>query len=106
MRGANNNSGPVLQLTSGLPIDEVHRRLRDANRATDLGHRMLAFYLHEMQERRLFQTSGHSSAVHYATTRLGMSRRRARELVAAGRMLEQLVPEQARPGRDFSRKAC
>jgi hypothetical protein len=51
---------------------------------------MLAFYLHDLQERRLFQTSGHSSAVHYATTRLGMSRRRARELLAAGRMLEQL----------------
>ncbi len=90
MHGASDNSDPVLQLTSGLPIDEVHRRLREASRATDLGHRMLAFYLHEMQERRLFQTSGHSSAIHYATTRLGMSRRRARELVAAGRMLEQL----------------
>lgn len=81
----------TLQLIAGLPPEEVQERLRDANRATDLGHRMLAFYLHEMQDRRLFQLSGHSSAVHYATTRLGMRRRRARQLVAAGAMLSELT---------------
>lgn len=81
---------PALQLVAGLSPEEVQHRLRDANRATDLGHRMLAFYLHEMQERRLHQLSGHSSAVHYATARLGMSRRRARQLVAAGRELTEL----------------
>ncbi len=80
----------VLHLVAGLSPEEVQRRLQEVNRATDLGHRMLAFYLWEMQERRLFQLSGHASAVHFATTRLGMSRRRARELVAAGGMLAKL----------------
>lgn len=77
-------------LKAGLPVEELHRRLESLNRATDLGHRALAFYLHDMQERRVFQATGHSSAVHYATARLGMSRRRARELLEAGRALAGL----------------
>ncbi|MHC4481044.1 MAG: hypothetical protein ACYS1C_08790, partial [Planctomycetota bacterium] len=78
------------KLTAGLPVEELERRLHRWNRATDLGHRALAFYLHDMQVRRVFQATGHSSAVHYATARLGMSRRRARELVEAGRALAEL----------------
>ncbi len=78
------------RLTAGLPVPELERRLHQWNRATDLGHRALAFYLHDKHVRRVFQDTGHSSAVHYAGSRLGMSRRRARELVEAGRVLAEL----------------
>ena len=45
---------PTLELEAGLSAKELQRRLLAAHRATDLGHRMLAFYLHDMDRRSLY----------------------------------------------------
>ena len=80
----------TLRMVPGLPAKEVRAQLRRAHRLHDAGKRALAFYLYEMQTRRLYQETGHQSAVHYAVARLGMKRRSARDLVVAGRLLSNL----------------
>ena len=80
----------AVDLVSGLAVAEVHARLRQGLRLHDTGQRILAFYLHDMQERRLYQTSGHSSTRQFAQDQLGLDRRRTAELVAVGRKLLEL----------------
>ena len=55
-----------------------------------MGHRLLAFYLNDMQARGIHQLCGFRSAVHYAVERLDMHRRKAQMLVAVGSVLLQL----------------
>ena len=74
----------TLRLVAGLSEKRVRTELSKASRQTDAGHRALAFYLHEMQSRGLHQSTGHASAAHVAQSRLGLSRRSARELVSVG----------------------
>ena len=78
-------------LTYGLPVDEVCRRLRRA--ADNLGnnHRTLAFYLADMEDRRLCEVLPHRDALHYAEAQLEMDQRRAREYIQTGRTLRDLV---------------
>jgi len=52
---------PTLRLEAGLAPDEVHVRLHRARRDGDVGHRTLAFYLHDMEERRLWTSSRNPS---------------------------------------------
>ncbi|MEW6745268.1 MAG: HNH endonuclease signature motif containing protein [Planctomycetota bacterium] len=80
----------VIELIPGLPIEELELRLQLANRTSEVGYRTTAFYLADMQERRLYQFTGHASAIHYAMNKLGVSRRQARDLLAAGRALAEL----------------
>jgi Holliday junction DNA helicase RuvB len=82
---------PELEMREGLPGDEVGRRLAHAARREDLGGRVLAFYLVEMDTRRLYQTTGHGSTAYYAEKRLGLDRRRTAELLRVGRKLRELV---------------
>jgi hypothetical protein len=77
-------------LVHGLPIPEIHARLRTGLRLADTGQRILAFYLNEMEVGRLYQATGHSSTAFYAEARLGLERRRTRELVAVGKKLLEL----------------
>ena len=79
-----------LNLEQGLPKDEVVRRLGIAARGGDVCHRALAFYLADMEQRRLHQAWGFSKAVDFATARLGLPRSSAYELLATGRRLEEL----------------
>ena len=72
-------------LVEGLGAAEVARRLETGSRLSDTGQRMLAFYLFEMERGRLYQVTGHSSTAFYAEARLGLERRRTRELVATVR---------------------
>jgi hypothetical protein len=60
-------------------------------RAGEACQRALAFYLAEMEARRLHQALGFPSTVHFAIHRLGISAGRARDLLRAGRRLEQLA---------------
>lgn len=78
------------ELVAGLPAEELEVRLLRAHRETEVGHRLLAFYLHEMQNRGLHQWLGFRSAVHYAVERLDMCRRKAQLLVAVGSALLKL----------------
>lgn len=81
---------PEVALVPGLTVAEVHARLAQGLRMQDVGQRILAFYLCDMETRRLHQASGHSSAVHFAEERLGLQRRRAQELIVVGRKLGSL----------------
>src|SRR5262245_7006376 len=74
-------------LVQGLPLSEIHTRLRTGLRLHETGQRILAFYLNEMDVGRLYQASGHSSTAFYAQSRLGLERRRTAELVAVGKKL-------------------
>ena len=80
-----------LDLSYSLSAPEVGERLRHA--ADELGQnkRVLAHYLYDMQERHLYQVSGHGSTVHFAETQLDMEPRRTREYIQVGRALSDLV---------------
>ena len=90
MEASTTTTNPTLELQAGLSVHELHRRLRAAHRATDLGHRTLAFYLHDMQRRGVHASFSCSSAAHYAESRLGLGDRLARELVHLGARLLEL----------------
>ena len=80
-----------LNLSLSLGALEVGERLRKA--ADELGQnkRVLAHYLFDMQERHLYQVSGHGSTTHFASTQLDMAPRRTREHIQVGRALSELV---------------
>jgi hypothetical protein len=80
---------PIL-MKEGLPSAEVRRLLGLAARRHDAGARQLAFYLVEMEARRLHQETGHDSTAFYAEARLGLDRRRTSELLRIGRLLLEL----------------
>ncbi|MBT8467508.1 MAG: HNH endonuclease [Deltaproteobacteria bacterium] len=73
-----------------LPVSELHAELKRANEISALGKRKLALYLFDMQRRGVHIRSGHSSAIHFATARLEMDKRRAQELVQIGTRLSEL----------------
>jgi len=77
----------AVDLHQGLAVSEVHSHLQQGLRLKDTGQRILAFYLTEMEDRRLHQASGHRSTIQFAGDRLGLDRRRARELIAVGHKL-------------------
>jgi Holliday junction DNA helicase RuvB len=77
-------------MCAGLGAEEVRRRLARAARHEETGRRVLAFYLVEMEARRLYQATGHGSTAHYAETRLGLDRRRTAELMRVGAKLLEL----------------
>jgi hypothetical protein len=55
-----------------------------------VANRTLAFYLHALAVRGLHQLLGHPTVARYAVARLELSASRAKELVAAGKALEDL----------------
>jgi hypothetical protein len=63
----------TIRLVTGLSEERVRIELTKASRLSDVGHRALAFYLHEMQACGLHQSTGHASAAHFAQARLGLS---------------------------------
>jgi Holliday junction DNA helicase RuvB len=79
-----------LDMIEGLSALEVQKRLVRCNRLDDISQRGLAFYLLEMEERRLHQQWGHSSTIGYAQAHLDLSPRRTRELLSVGRKLRAL----------------
>ena len=80
-----------VSLVHGLAAQELTQRLAIALRAGEACQRALAFYLRDMEVRRVHQELGYASAVQFAMNRLGMSKGRARELLRVGRRLEELV---------------
>jgi Holliday junction DNA helicase RuvB len=78
------------EMRPGLAAEEVCRRLARAARHEETGRRVLAFYLVEMDARRLYQATGHGNTAHYAEARLGLDRRRVAELVRVGAKLLEL----------------
>ncbi len=85
------HEAPVtVELCPGLPVAELHARLLYCLHLREVGHRGLAFYLAEMDERGLHQVTGHRTAAHYAEGRLEMSRRLAQQLIFVGKALCEL----------------
>jgi Holliday junction DNA helicase RuvB len=83
-------SAEVTEMRAGLAPEEVRRRLSGAARREETGQRVLAYYLVEMDARRLYQLTGHGSTLDYAERRLGLDRRRTAELLRVGRKLLEL----------------
>ena len=75
----------------GLAADRVDDHLARYRRLHDIGHRGMAFYLLEVQERGLHQVFGYESTVEYAQHRHDLDERRTRELLHAGARLRELV---------------
>jgi hypothetical protein len=88
--GASHTNGAASRLRSGLPARELEDRLVSAARRTDVGLRELAFYLADMDARGVHQLLGYASALQFAAERLEIGRRKAYELIAAGKALEDL----------------
>ena len=72
-----------------LKAAEVDRRIRQAAEAVKMDETVLAFYLKEMKERKLYNEFGCSSTVHYAETVCGLSDRKTRYLLFIGEKLER-----------------
>ncbi len=79
-----------LTLREGLPFEQMEQRIGVAYAAAGLRHRVVAFYLCEIDQRKLHQLAGFKSVSRYAAARFGMSQREARELLAAGKALVHL----------------
>ena len=77
-------------LVHGLRAEEVGDRLRRAADELGRSRRVLAFYLTDMEERSLYQRTGHGSTIHFGSAQLDMSARRVRECLQAGRSLRDL----------------
>ena len=80
-------------LIEGLAPDEVDRRIAHGRRAGDVGNRAVAYYLADCADRGLHQVLGHPGVVPYAVKRHAIPRRTARDLVAAGRALQDAATE-------------
>ncbi|MHC4615711.1 MAG: hypothetical protein ACYTAU_19330 [Planctomycetota bacterium] len=84
------------------------QRIGLAYAAAGLKHRVVAFYLQDLDARRLHQLGGCRTTAQYAAHRFGMSRREARDLLAAGKaLLESWSRWSSRPtSRSGSRRRC
>jgi Holliday junction DNA helicase RuvB len=80
----------ALALETGLAFEEVQQRIGIAYAAAGLKHRVVAFYLADVDARGLHQLDGCRSAAQWAAHRFGMCRREARDLLVAGRALVDL----------------
>ena len=74
----------TLELTAGLSVRELEKRIAQANRAGDIGARALAFYLTDMAQRGAHQQLGFRSVERYAETRFGIRPRTTREYLVVG----------------------
>ncbi len=79
-----------LELRHGLAAEEADRRLGAANRAGDLGARVVSFYLVELADTGGYQEFGFHSVEDYAANRFGIRPSTAREYIATGRALLDL----------------
>lgn len=80
-----------LDLSYGLSASQVADILRHAADQIGDHRRVLAFYLVDMEDRRLYQVSGHGCTVHFGDAQLDLEPRRTREYVQVGRALQDLV---------------
>ncbi len=79
-----------IELTYGLSVSEVCNRLRQASDKVDYNKRVLAFYLAEMVDRKLYTVGPHADTHHFAATQLHMDRRRTDEYIQIGKALQEL----------------
>jgi Holliday junction DNA helicase RuvB len=88
--GGRTDLADLLVLRTGLPAEDVDRRIGLAYAMAGIKHRIVAFYLADIDARGLQQTHGYRSTAQYAASRFGMSRREARDLLTVGKALLEL----------------
>ncbi len=76
-----------LEMRHGLAAEEADRRLGAANRAGDLGARVVSFYLVQLADSGGYQEFGFHSVRDYAANRFGIRPSTSREYIATGRAL-------------------
>ncbi|HEU5393784.1 MAG TPA: hypothetical protein VFV36_03190, partial [Candidatus Methylomirabilis sp.] len=80
----------LVPLERNLSPEQVDARLRQAHRARRTAERALAFYLKEVNDRRLFEAFGFASIRHYAREAADLTGRQTRELLRVAEALEWL----------------
>jgi len=84
------DSTSSLDLVFGLPLEQLHERMRRAVRKQSDGKRELAHFLVDMDERKLYRETAHVDTVHFAEAWLDEPPRRTRELLQFGRAHNRL----------------
>ena len=79
-----------VELRPGLGLRQGEVLLGHGVDLGDAGRRIMAFYLHDFEATRAFQTGGYASIVQYGEQRWDLDRRRTRELVRIGGRLREL----------------
>jgi hypothetical protein len=80
----------VPKIEYSLSSREVDRRFRAALRVHQAAENVLAFYLAEIDRRKLWKELGYSSAFHYAKIATGFGDRKIHYLIYIGKKLEEL----------------
>lgn len=80
----------LFQLRQGLTLPQMKQRIAVAYAGAGLRHRVVAFYLQQVEARGLHQLEGFRGTAQWAGRHFAMSRREARELLAAGKALLEL----------------
>ena len=80
----------LIPLERNLSAEQVDARLRQAHRARRTAERALAFYLREVNDRRLYEAFGYASIRHYARDAAELTNRQTRELLRVAGALEDL----------------
>ncbi len=74
----------LYRLREGLPLVEIEKRVGVAYAGAGLRHRVVCFYLQDVDARGLHQLAGCRTVTQWAALRFGMSRRETRDLLEAG----------------------
>ncbi|MHC9542175.1 MAG: hypothetical protein AB9903_21915 [Vulcanimicrobiota bacterium] len=77
-------------LTHGLSGPEVHRRALVARKLFGKAQKALAFWINEIDARKIYREFGCSSIYHYATTHLALGEHTIAEMLRTGKALEHL----------------
>ena len=77
-------------LTHGLSGPEVHRRALEARKLFGKAQKALAFWINEIDARKIYREFGCSNIYHYATTHLALGEHTIAEMVRTGKALEHL----------------
>ena len=80
----------LIPLERNLSPEHVDARFRQAHRARRTAERALAFYLKEVNDRRLYEAFGYASIRHYARDAAELTNRQTRELLRVAGALEDL----------------
>ena len=77
------------EMVPGLSPEEADRRYREADRATEVGRRVCAYYAHQIKSRKLYKFLGFSTFADYAASR-GHTDGTMRRYAHVGEMLQGL----------------
>ncbi|MGV8125083.1 MAG: HNH endonuclease [Candidatus Xenobiia bacterium LiM19] len=77
-------------LTHGLSGPEVHRRALEARKLFGKAQKALAFWITEIDARKIYREFGCSNIYHYATTHLALGEHTIAEMLRTGKALEHL----------------